>query len=188
MNKYRLPKSTTIAGVECEFVSDYRDILEILEILQDPDLLESESIFIALSYFYKTEDYFNDVSQAIDDMFDFLSCCKRNDNKKEESDKKPLYDWEKDFNIIVAPVNKIVGYDIRGVEYLHWWTFMSAFMEIGECTFSTYVSIREKLNKGIKLEKNEEKIFREHRDAIVIKRKYDSATQELMDLIMGREA
>ena len=64
---------------------------------------------------------------------------------------------------------------------------MSAFMEIGECTFSTYVHIRKKLQRNIKLEKYEEKIYKEHRDEIILPKKYDKTTQELMDLIMGKE-
>ena len=58
-------------------------------------------------------------------------------------------------------------------------------MEIGECTFSTYVGIRDKLNKGKKLEKYEEQILRDNRDKIILKKKYDATTQELMDEVMG---
>ena len=59
-------------------------------------------------------------------------------------------------------------------------------MEVGECTFSTFVRIRSKINKGIKLDKEEEKIFKENRNSITLKKKYDSTTQALMDEILGR--
>ena len=72
---------------------------------------------------------------------------------------------------------------MRGVEYLHWWTFLSAFMEIGECTFSTYVGIRDKLNHGKKLEKYAEKILRENKSAVILKKRVDKSTQELLDSI-----
>ena len=52
-------------------------------------------------------------------------------------------DWEKDLSLIISPINKIVGHDIR-LDSFHWWTFLSYFMEIGECTFNTYVGIRNK--------------------------------------------
>jgi hypothetical protein len=58
-------------------------------------------------------------------------------------------------------------------------------MEIGESTFTTYISIRDKLNRGKKLEKWEEKIVRDNRDKVILKKKYDSATQSIMDDIMG---
>jgi hypothetical protein len=183
MDKYTLPTSTEINGIQCEFNTDYRKILYIFQALNDPDLLEDEKIIVALELFYKTEDYKTDLDKAIKEMFFFLTMEEPSSSPKPE--KKPLYDWEKDFNIIIAPINHIIGKDVRGMEYLHWWTFLNAFMEIGECTFSTYVGIRDKLNRGVKLEKYEEKLMKDHRDAIVLKKKVDITTQALMDEILG---
>lgn len=75
--------------------------------------------------------------------------------------------------------------DGRGKDYLHWWTFLSAFMEIGECTFNTYVGIRDKLRRGKKLDKFEQKLYNENRDKIILKKKMDSTTQALLDEILG---
>lgn len=184
MDKHYLPKSVEINGVECTFKSDYRDILYLFEILSDPDLLQQEAVTLACENFYDTDYYMNDLNTAITEMFSFMSCGD-NGSKGSMHPGERLYDWDKDFNIIIAPINRILGYDVRGVEYLHWWTFMSAFMEIGECTFSTYVSIRRKLHRGIKLEKYEEKIYKEHAQEISLPKKYDSTTQALMDEILG---
>ena len=184
MNKYRLPKSILIGDTECEINTDFRDILQIFEILNDPDLLDQEKIIIALDWFYVTDDYLQDLEFAVKEMFAFINA---GEPELTTRDLKPLYDWEQDFDIIVAPVNRILGTDVRGLDYLHWWTFLSAFMEIGECTFSTYVSIRDKLNKHKKLEKYEERIYKENRDKIVLKKKYDFTTQALIDEIMGKE-
>lgn len=185
MNKHYLPTTINIAGIDCEIYSDYRDILEIFEIFNDPDLLESEKVIVALDFFYKTDDYKKDYETATVEMMNFITQC--SDETPSNTSKKPLYDWEQDFNIIVAPINKAMNTDIRGLEYLHWWTFLSAFMEIGECTFNTFVGIRDKLNKGIKLDKTEERIYKENRLKIVIKQKHDKVTQALMDEILGRE-
>lgn len=182
MDRYKLPTSTEIDGVECEFNSDFRDILKIFEIMNDPDLLETERLIVALHFFYKTDDYKADIMEATVQMLDFVTMGEHDDGKPAQ---KPLYDWEQDYNIIVAPINKTLGYDVRGTEYLHWWTFLSAFMEIGECTFNTYVGIRDKLNKNRKLEKYEEKILKDNREKIILKQKVDSTTQSLMDEIMG---
>lgn len=188
MNKHTLPKSVEIAGQECAIDTDYRNILDIFEILNDPDLLPQEAAFIAMDWFYEDKTYKLDVKTALTEMFSFIACGDDNEKKKSNGyEKEKLYDWDFDFNIIIAPINKILGYDVRGVEYLHWWTFMSAFMEIGESTFSTYVGIRKKLSRNIKLEKYEEKIYKEHRNEIILPKKYDKGTQELIDLIMGEE-
>lgn len=187
MDKYTLPMSVTFGETECGIDADFRNILKIIEILHDPDLLDAEKVILSLEYFYTDNTYETDTDLAITEMFDFIAC--GNTSKKSNSNEpdKPLYDWEKDFNIIIAPINRVLGCDVRGMKFLHWWTFMSAFMEIGECTFSTYVHIRKKLQRNIKLEKYEEKIYKEHRDEIILPKKYDKTTQELMDLIMGKE-
>ena len=185
MDKYTLPTATVLGNKICEFNTDYRQILKIFEIINDPDLLERERVIVSLKYFYKTEDYMEDLPQAIQEMFDFISGCSCEDNKSPRKEKQ-LYDWDQDFDIIIAPINKSIGKDVRGLDYLHWWTFLSAFMEIGECTFSTFVAIRDKLNRNIKLDKSEERIYRDNRERILIKKKYDSTTQSLMDEIMGR--
>lgn len=184
MNKHYLPKSVEIGGVECKFKSDFRDILYLFEILQDPDLLQQEAVLCACENFYETDDFMRDLKTAIEEMFSFISCSD-GDGGGSRDDNERLYDWDKDFNIIIAPINRVLGYDVRGCEYLHWWTFMSAFMEIGECTFSTYVNIRRKLHRGIKLEKYEEKIYKEHVSEINLPKKYDKTTQALIDEIMG---
>ena len=184
MDTKRLVKSVEIDGVECEIFTDFRDILEIFQIMNDPDLLDGEKFILSLDYFYKTDDYKINQELAFKIMCEFLTM--GNTEPYTKPNQKPLFDWEQDFNIIVAPVNKIIGEDVRGISYLHWWTFLSAFMEVGECTFSTFVRIRSKINKGIKLDKEEEKIFKENRNSITLKKKYDSTTQALMDEILGR--
>ena len=47
------------------------------------------------------------------------------------------------------------------------------------------MGIRDKLNKGKKLEKYEERIYKENRDKIILKKKYDKTTQSIIDEIMG---
>ena len=188
MDKRRLIKSFNINGVECPINSDFRDILNIIEILNEPDLVDSEKAYLALEEFYVDDNYLEDIELAVKLMFSFISYNTDDNSKKYSSsyNDKPLYDWSQDFDLIVAPVNRILGFDCRGVDYLHWWTFLSAFMEIGECTFNTFVGIRDKLNRHKKLEKWEEKIYKDHKDRILLKRRYDSTTKDLIDEIMGR--
>lgn len=185
MDIYHLPKSIEIAGIDCEIKSDFRDILYIFEIFNDKDLLDGEKIIIALENFYVTEDYKNDLQYATEMMMQFV-CGGKKEEHDESENTKPLYSWEQDFNLIIGPVNKVLTYDARQTDYLHWWTFLSAFMEIGECTFNTFVGIRDKLNRGIRLDKTEEKIYKENRSKIVLKKKYDSTTQSIIDEIMGK--
>ena len=184
MDKYTLPTSIEIDGEKCQINTDFRDILEIFNVLSNPNLLEVEKVSIALDLFYSDECYKINIEKAIKEMFHFISQNDEDDTKNQKEE-KPLYDWDQDYNIIIAPINRTLGYDVRGKEYVHWWTFLSAFMEIGECTFSTYVGIRDKLNKNKKLEKYEERILRENKDKVLLKKKVDDTTQALMNEIMG---
>jgi hypothetical protein len=187
MDKYRLPKELEIDGVSCPIKTDYRDILTLFEILNEPNLLGEEKCILACEMFYETDDYKRDINSAIMQMFQFMSPNEDLENPSPTANKKPLLDWEQDFNLICAPINKNMGVDIRGLDYLHWWTFLSAFMEIGECTFSTFVSIRDKINRGKKLDKTEQKIYNENKNKIKLKVKYDDETQAMINAILGKE-
>ncbi len=92
-----------------------------------------------------------------------------------------LMDWEQDFPLIVAPVNRIMGCEIRSMRYLHWWSFLSAYMEIGECTFSAVVGIRQKKQKGKKLEKWEQDYVREHPETVNLRPLVSEDEQTFLD-------
>jgi len=186
MNTHTLPTSLEIDGIEYPFDADFRNIIYIFSALNDPDLLDAEKVMVALNLFFDDAESIpkDKIEYAAKEMFAFMQMGEEPKSSKHKND-KPLYSWEQDFNIIVAPVNRILNTDIRGLEFLHWWTFLSAFYEIGECTFSTYVSIRNKLNKGKKLEKYEQTLYNENREQIVLKKQYDTVTQDLMNEILG---
>lgn len=183
-NEYELPTSVDIDGNTYEINYKFGDVLDIFKVLEDPDLLDQEKLLVALSKFYKEEIPSNCMEEAAELMVKFLD---GNKNYSSSSKSPKLYDWEQDFSLIVAPVNKVLGYDIRGKKDVHWWTFLSAFMEIGECTFNTFVGIRSKRLKHKKLDKWEEQIYREHKAEIDLIKKYDSTTQSIIDEIMGRK-
>lgn len=66
---------------------------------------------------------------------------------------------------------------------MHWWTFFSYFMESGECLFNTVVGIRSKKAKGEKLDKWEEKFYKENRKTIDIKTRLSDEEQAYKDAL-----
>lgn len=186
MDRGRLVQSINIADVEVPIDADFRNIIDIFEIFNDPNLLDYEKSYLALSYFYLNDDYLKDPEQAGKELVSFINMGSDENSTTNNTNQKPLYDWDQDFDIICSAVNRVLGYDCRGKKFLHWWTFLAAFMEIGDCTFSTYVSIRNKKNKGKKLEKWEQKIYNENKDKILLKKRVDDTTQQLMNEIMGK--
>ena len=182
---FSLPKSVTIDGKEHAIRYDFRVILEIMEMLQDSDLSGEEKTEALLDMFYVAPGEIEDIKAAVEACFDFI------DNSKREKKKKSprLMDWEQDFEYIIAPVNRVLGYETRAVEYdpvnntggVHWWTFMSAFMEIGgDCLYSQIVSMRDKQARKKKLEKYEKEWLKRNADIVRLKPKYSEAEEELL--------
>ena len=93
---------------------------------------------------------------------------------------KNLVDWERDFTLMAAPVNRILGTECRSLPYLHWHSFLAAWMEIGpETLYGQILRIREKLKKGRKLEKAEREFLKKNRHLVILPSRY-SCTEEAL--------
>ena len=75
-------------------------------------------------------------------------------------------------------VNKVNNADVRATDYMHWWTFFGLYMEIGESTFSTVVSIRDKKRKGKKLEKWEQEYYKNNKSIVDLHQKSTERSDE----------
>ena len=163
-----LPYTLNVGGEEKEIFCDFRDVINILAAFNDPDLKDSEKTLIMLSNLY-VDDWteFEDINEAIKQAVWFI------DWGKEYSEKQNgprIMDWEQDYNLIISAVNnRAAVIDIRELPFVHWWTFLGYFSDRGECQFSSVTEIRDKINKGTKLEKWEKEILRENRDQIILK-------------------
>lgn len=177
---YDLPESVTVCGKEWDINSDFRVILDIIEVLNDAELMDEERTFFTLGYFYPDfeEMDLDDHQEAVRQCFLFINGGKTNE---ELGKKKPrLMDWEKDFPYIIAPVNRVIGHEIRADEHFHWWSFLAAYMEIGECTFAQIVHIRAMLGKGKSLDKFDKDWYMENREIVDIHTKLTSEEQEVL--------
>ena len=176
--QYDLPKTVEINGVKHDIRSDFRPILDIMVALGDPELDDAEKATVALRIFYPDWKIIpiGDYREAIEKCYWFINGGRENTPKRSPK----LMDWEQDFDYYIAPINRIAGQDIRGVPYVHWWTFLSYYYEIGECAFSQIVSIRNKRRKGKKLEKWEQEWYRDNKEIVDIKQKFTEAEEDLV--------
>ena len=168
---YGLPKSVEIDGQEFAVRYDFRVILDIFEAINDPELSDEDRALAVLHMFYVDFEALTDYDVALKECFKFI-----NGGQEQEWQKKQpqLVAWEQDFQYIVAPVNRVLGYETRALEYdqegntggVHWWTFLSAYMEIGDCLFAQIVGIRSKKAKGKKLDKTEQEFYRKNKETI----------------------
>ena len=159
---YTLPTSVEINGKEYEVRSDFRVILDILEAINDVELDDQERAAVVLDIFYHGfEDMpSDDYEEAIAKCMWFINCGQENDAGKKP---KKLVDWQQDFPVIVAP------------DYLHWWTFIGAYQEIGDCLFAQIVGIRQKLANSKSLDKSERDFYRNNRNLVDLKQRYTDA-------------
>lgn len=186
---YGLPKSVEIGGEEFSVRYDFRVILDIFEALNDPELDDQDRALAVLQMFYVDFDALTDYEGAIKACFEFIN----GSDAKEQKKGPRLVSWEQDFRYIVSPVNHVLGKEIRDIEYdpetntggLHWWTFLSAYLEIGDCLFAQIVRIRDKKARGKKLDKTEQEFYRKNRDLIEIKTKYTESENDLIKMWTG---
>ena len=167
-----LPDKIEVGGVEYAINADYRDILDIIEQLDNPDEMPEIKLYCAMAMFY--EDFFEmpseDYQEAAQLMLWFINCGE-NDEQEQHPPQKQI-DWQQDGLLIAADINKVAGQDVRSVEFLHWWTFMAYFMGIGEGQLSTVVAIRDKLRKGKPLDDWEKEYYRKNKSRVDLKRRY----------------
>ena len=179
MSSWSLPKSAVIGGNTYEINADFRDVLEIIEVLQDLEKKEYTRGYVALVLFYEGFENMpqGDYREALEWMMDFINLGEQDDGLPQPK----TIDWEQDRMIIAAEVNKVAGTEVRALEYLHWWTFMAYFFCVGEGQLSFIVSIREKLRKGKLLEKHEREFYRNNRARVDFKKKLTSSEQQTLN-------
>ena len=178
-----LPKQLNVNGTDRAIRSDFRTALLIFQAYSDVELLEDEKPMVMLECLY--EDFSSieeaDLQDAAVKAVWFLDGGAILDRDSKQQQAKKVMDWEQDEQIIFSTLNKIAGYETRSVEYLHWWTFLGFFNEIGEGLFSTITSIRTKKNKNKKLEKHEQEFYKENKTLIDIKVKFTAEQQSQID-------
>jgi len=181
---YDLPISININGKDylIRNKGDYRVVLDVITALNDPNLKDYEKALCILVIFYEKYNQIKpkNKKEAVEKAMEFISYSIKGNNDNAIK----LMDWEQDFPLIVAPINRVIGTEIRALEYLHWFTFLSAYLEIGECSFQFIVGIRSKLLKGEKLEKYERKFLRENEELVKFDFDLNEEEKAILDSIV----
>lgn len=169
----RLPESLTVGDADYAVRTDFRDVLYLLDILADPDYEPDEKGAICLRVMYvRWEDIPPELyKQALDQAVWFID---GGTPRQTSARNRPrVMDWAQDGPLLLPAVNRVLGREVRAMERLHWWSFLGAYMEIGESLFSTVVSLRQKRAKGAKLDRQEMEFYRENRALVDLKRRAD---------------
>lgn len=177
-----LPISLDLAGKEFEICSDYRVALIIFEAFDDPELNDYDRMEVMLRCLYKDGIPPELVDEALKKAAWFLDGGEDYREASQQRQKKVM-SWTQDEKMIFSAVNKTAGQEVRAVPYMHWWTFLGYFAEIGECLFTTVREIRDKKNKNKKLDKWEQEFYKEHKKMIDIEHKYSAQEQAERDAL-----
>ena len=178
MSIWNLPETIMVGNCEYKIHADFRDVLAVIGHLENENNPEWLRWKIAVAVFYDGSIPDNYAQEAMQKMADFIAYEKSNDKPGPR-----LIDWEQDASAIISGINKVSGFEIRSHRFLHWWTFLSYFNEIGEGQLHTIVSIRDKKKRGKKLEKWEQEYYRENKEKIDIQKHHtDEELEEIENL------
>lgn len=194
-----LPEVLTVGGEDYPVRTDYRNVLDVFEAFTDPGLRQDEKWEVCIYMLFEGFSCACDVEEAVLDGFDadeaiqkilwFISA----GQPEKQVLEMPVYSWVQDEQMIFSAVNKVAAGEVRDPgKYLHWWTFLGYFNEVGEGTFSFVVGIRHKLNKGKKLEKHEKEFLSRNKELVLMKKPKTKEEQEqedaykaLLDEVLG---
>lgn len=174
---WRLPESLEVGGSIFRIRTDFRDILTIFEAFNDPDLPDFAKTEVMLRIMYPDIEKIpkENLNEAVKKGMEFINHGVDDDGKP----KPRLMDWEQDADLIIPAINKVAGIgDVRSVKYLHWWTFLGYYMEIGDGLFTQVLNIRHKRMKGKKLEKWEKEFAAENKSLINLKKRLTEEERE----------
>ena len=171
-----LPVTVDIQGTAYDIRSDYRCILDICAVIADPELDGQEKSEAVLKIFSPDYDaippgYRQD---AVERCLWFVGGGDDWDGRRSPK----LVDWEQDYPLIIAPVNRVLGREIRKLKHLHWWTFLGAYHEIGDCTFAQVVRLRDHIARGKKMDKSDQEWYRRNRQLVDFKNRYTADDDE----------
>ena len=165
---FDLPTSVSFGGKDWDIATDYRDILRILTAFEDPDLADEEKAMLCLYNFYV--DFEEIPRELLQDAFDAALAFIDHGSSGDNGGPRTM-DWTQDAPLIFPAVNRAAGFEVRSVEYMHWWTFVGYFLEIKDTVYAIVLGLRQKKARGKKLEKSEQDFWSHNKSICVLKRR-----------------
>ena len=157
-----LPEVLEVGGKRIAINADFRNILTIFEAYNDTALTDEEKVYICLARLYTEPVLYYHIEEAVQQATWFIQ---GGDMPMSKAEDVPIIDWKHDEAIIMPAVSKALNIiDIRSIPFVHWWTFLGSFGEVGEGLLSTVLHIRQSKAKGQKLSKTEEEFWRKNKD------------------------
>ncbi|MDY6867235.1 MAG: Gp15 family bacteriophage protein [Chloroflexota bacterium] len=144
----RPPESLTINGRTYSINGDFKTCLLIMLAFEDNELAVLEKQFIMLDNLFNEQIPEEDAEEAIEQAVWFLDCGQRSEDAEDGKPSPRVYSFSKDDRLIYAAFRQTHGIDLVTAD-LHWWQFMSLFMDLGsETVFCSLVGLRKRVKTG----------------------------------------
>lgn len=160
----QLPRAIRIDDTIYPINSDFRDCLQIILAFEDNDLawVEKQAVLLNNLYVEQPANTREAIKKGVKFLDGYLAGGKGSGGSSGSNYR--LYSFSKDANFVFAAFQQTHGIDLQNTEYLHWWQFMTLFMDIGSDTFfSNLVGLRKRVKSG-KASKEEKQVAREMGD------------------------
>lgn len=129
------PDSIEILGKKVRIITDFREYIKLLDMINDDDLSKAEKVYLLKGYFL---DEIPDLDEAIEQLCGFVSMDYMEDGKRiEESElarSKPLFSFSVDYPYILSGFLHDYSMDLCTVKYMHWWKFRMLFQGLSRDT------------------------------------------------------
>lgn len=137
------PTTIEIEGQEYEINWEFETCLRIILAFEDLELTMTEKSMVLIRNLYQSIP--DNIQLAIEKGIAFLDGGIERDSTS--SDVR-VFSFQKDARLIFAGFRQTYHMDLR-TENLHWWTFLTLFMDLGpDTTFSNLVGLRKRVKDG----------------------------------------
>lgn len=167
-----------------EITTNYRDCIKVLLALDDVDLTNFEKQSILLQIMYRQVPA--NIEMAIQKALLFLNC----GVEEMQGSGMKVYSFCQDDKYIFSAVDQVLQGRLSLGEAVHWWEFVSAFMEMpDDCVMSKIIYYRMRYAAG-KLTKEENEIWRKNSKLFLLDIKESNedvnSRNEFMNRLYGR--
>lgn len=130
------PNSIVVGGREIAVVTDFREYIKLIDMLNDDELKSWEKVSYLKQYFLEEPE---DFEKAMEQLTAFIvmeveTKEEKGNQDNAESDKKEVYSFEYDFPFIFSAFLSEYGIHLKKIPYLHWWEFRNLFKGLSEDT------------------------------------------------------
>lgn len=165
------PESIVLENKEISIITDFRDIIRFMDMLNDSEMTPYEKTQFALMYFAEIPD---DIEAALMQLCDFINMSalepesNLKNNGKTGSD---VFDFAIDYPYIFAGFLCEYRINLRTIEYLHWWEFIDLFKGLSDKTEIKQRMMYRSIDLGTIKDKEERNRIRKIQEAIKLPNK-----------------